>query len=68
MYLSLSLSFCKPLTNGQVMSPHHFDQMSQRSQVSRIALHLQCSLIVFVFVLGQVSQSALCLKTAKKNI
>ena len=23
---------------GQVMSPHHSDQMSQRSQVSRVAL------------------------------
>ena len=32
LYLSLSLSFF-----GQVMSPHHSDQMSQRSQVSRIA-------------------------------
>ena len=35
---------------GQVMSPHHSDQMSQRSQVSRIA-HLRCSLNVFVFVI-----------------
>ena len=33
LYLSLSLSFF-----GQVMSPHHSDQMSQRSQVSRVAL------------------------------
>ena len=33
LYLPLSLSFY-----GQVMSPHHSDQMSQRSQVSRIAL------------------------------
>ena len=31
LYLSLSLVF------GQVMSPHHSDQMSQRSQVSRTA-------------------------------
>ena len=31
--LYLSLSFY-----GQVMSPHHSDQMSQRSQVSRVAL------------------------------
>ena len=30
--LSLSLPFF-----GRVMSPHHSDQMSQRSQVSRIA-------------------------------
>ena len=33
LYLSLSLSFF-----GQVMYPHHFDQMSQRSPVSRVAL------------------------------
>ena len=32
------------------MSPHHSDQMSQRSQVSRIA-HWRCSLNVFVFVI-----------------
>ena len=31
--LSLSLYFV-----GQAMSPHHSDQMSQRSQVSRVAL------------------------------
>ena len=35
---------------GQVMSPHHFDQMSQRSQVSGIAL-CRCSLNVFVVVI-----------------
>ena len=34
---------------GQVMSPHHSYQMSQRSQVSRI-VHWRCSLDVFVFV------------------
>ena len=45
LYLSLTLSCF-----GQVMSPHHFDQMSQRSQVSRIALW-RCSLNVFVFVI-----------------
>ena len=41
---------------GQVMSPHHSDQMSHRSQVSRIALW-RCSLsvIVFVFLLVRVS-------------
>ena len=33
----------------QVMFPHHSDQMSQRSQVSRVALW-RCSLNVFVFV------------------
>ena len=40
MYLSLSLSLYLSLSLslfGQVMSPHHSDQMSQRSQVSRIA-------------------------------
>ena len=35
---------------GQVLSPHHSDQMSQRSQVSGIALW-GCSLNVFVFVI-----------------
>ena len=35
---------------GQVMSPHHSDQMSQRLQVSRIALW-RCSLNAFVFVI-----------------
>ena len=40
---------------GQVMSPYHSDQMSQRSQVSRIALwwsslNVFVSVIVFVFV------------------
>ena len=38
MYLSLSLYFF-----GQVMSPHHPDQMPQGSQVSRVTL-LLCSL------------------------
>ena len=32
------------------MSPHHSDQMSQRSQISRIA-HWRRSLNVFVFVI-----------------
>ena len=45
LFLSLSLSFF-----GQVMCPHHSDQMSQRSQVSRIAL-FRCSQNVFVFVI-----------------
>ena len=35
---------------GQVRSPHHSDQISQMSQVSRIALW-RCSLNVFVFVI-----------------
>ena len=33
LFLSLSLCFF-----GQVKSPHHSDQMSQRSQVSRVTL------------------------------
>ena len=53
MYLSLSLWLCLSLLLsffGQVRSLHHSDQMSQRSQVSRIALG-RCSLNVFVFVI-----------------
>ena len=50
LYLSFSLSFY-----GQVMSHYHSDQMSQRSQVSRVALwwsslNVFVSVIVFVFV------------------
>ena len=41
---------CLCLLVGHLMSPHHSDQMSQRSQVSRIALW-RCSLNVFVFVI-----------------
>ena len=45
---------CHCLSNclfvGQVMSPHHSDHISQRSQVSDIAL-LLCSLDVFVIVI-----------------
>ena len=37
-YLSLSLSFF-----GQVICPHHSDQMSERSQVSRVALCISIS-------------------------
>ena len=44
------LCLCNCLFVGQVMSPHHSDQMSQRSQVSRIA-PWRCSLNVFVFVI-----------------
>ena len=43
LYLSLSIFF------GHVMSSHHSEQMSQRSQVSRIALR-RCSQNVFVIV------------------
>ena len=41
MYLSLSFSVSLSLSLsffGQLMSPHHSDQMSQRSQVSRVTL------------------------------
>ena len=50
MTLSLSLSL---LFVGQAMSPHHSDQMSQRSQVSRVTLwgcYLNDFVTVFVFV------------------
>ena len=48
--LSLSLYLSFQCFFGQVMSPHHSDQMSQRSQVSRIAFW--CSSInAFVFVI-----------------
>ena len=53
LYLSLSIFF------GHVKSSHHSEQMSQRSQVSSIALR-GCSqnvfvfVIVFVFFFGQV--------------
>ena len=45
MLSSVTLSFF-----GQVMSPHHSDHISQRSQVFDIALSM-CSLNVFVFVI-----------------
>ena len=48
--LSKCICHCHCLFVGQVMTPHHSDQMSQRSQVSGIAL-LRCSLNVFVFVI-----------------
>ena len=53
MYLSLSLCLSLSLSSsffGHVIYPHHSDQMSQRSQVSRITLW-RCSLNVFVFVI-----------------
>ena len=55
--LYLSLSFC---WSGHV--PHHSDQMSQRSQVSRIALW-GCSLNAFVFVFIFVLVSSCLLVT-----
>ena len=59
MYLSLilclSLSLCLSLYLsclffGRVMSLHHSDQISQKSQVSGVAL-FRCSQNVFVFVI-----------------
>ena len=47
LFLSLSLSLS--IFFGHVMSSHYSEQMSQRSQVSRIALRM-CSQNVFVFV------------------
>ena len=41
LYLSLSLSFF-----GQFMSLHQSDQMSQRSQVTRVALFLSSSKVL----------------------
>ena len=48
--LCLCLCICLCIFFGYVMSSHHSEQMSQRSQVSRIALR-RCSQNVFVFVI-----------------
>ena len=48
--LCLCICICHCIFVGHVMSCHHSDQMSQRSQVSRIALW-RCSLNAFVFVI-----------------
>ena len=48
--LCLCLCLCHCSFFGQVMSPHHPDQMSQRSPVSGIAFW-RCSINVFVFVI-----------------
>ena len=48
--LCICICLCHCLFVGQVMSPHHSDRMSQRSQVSRVALW-RCFLNVFVFVI-----------------
>ena len=48
--LCLCICHCHCLFYGQVMSHHHSDQMSQRSQVPRTALW-RCSLNVFVIVI-----------------
>ena len=50
--LCLCICLCHCIFFGQVMSPNHSDQMSQRShsQVSTVALW-RCSLNIFVFVI-----------------
>ena len=48
--LCLCNCLCLCLFIGQAMSPHHSDQMSQRSQVSSVTLWRR-SLNVFVFVI-----------------
>ena len=55
MSLSLSLSLSLSIFFGHVMSSHHSEQMSQRSQVSRMGLRRGSQnffvfVIVFVFV------------------
>ena len=50
LLLSLSLYLSLSIFLGHVMSSHHSKQMSQRSQVSKIALRM-CSQSVFVFVI-----------------
>ena len=52
MYLSLSLSLSLSIFLGHVMSPHHSEQISQRSQVSRIALR-RCSQNVWLLVVSE---------------
>ena len=51
MSSSLSLSLSLSIFLGHVMSPHHSEQISQRSQVSRIALRRCSHVFVFVFVI-----------------
>ena len=46
LLLSLSLSLSLSIFFGQVMSPHHSDQMSQWSQVSRIAFCMSISKVL----------------------
>ena len=63
------ICLCHCIFVGQVMAAHHSDQMSQRSQVSKVTL-LGCSLNVFVFVFLLVRSCLLitlikCLKGQK---
>ena len=46
LLLSFSLSLSLSIFFGQVMSPHHSDQMSQWSQVSRIAFCMSISKVL----------------------
>ena len=46
----ICICLCLRLFVGQVVCPHHPDRISQRSQVSSVALW-RCSLNVFVFVI-----------------
>ena len=53
LYMCLLFCLCRCLFVSQVMFSHHFEQMYQRSQVSKIALWrwtLNTLVIVFVFV------------------
>merc|ERR1712016_155095 len=54
---------------GHVMSSHHSEQMSQRSQVSRIALK-RCSqnVLVFVFVFVFVSSVSCCIVSIESSV
>ena len=48
--ICICLCHCRCIFFGQIMFSHHSDQMSQRSQFSKIALW-RCSLNVFVIVI-----------------
>ena len=53
--LCLCLCLCYCLFFGQVMYPHHSDQMSQKSQVSRVALCMSISKVLSDSVTQSVS-------------
>ena len=48
LYLSLSLCFF-----GQVKSPHHSDQMSQRSQGSKVTQYVKKKGVVCLYVVSE---------------
>ena len=61
-------TFWNFLQISQVMSPHHSDQMSQRSQVSRVALFLSSSKVLSQWLNQWVTRSPIELFwTAKKT-